>query len=185
MITIQSNRVGTMEISEDRVITFPEGIVGFTELKRFIVADDPNDPTMPFKWLIPLENPDMIFLVTDPGIFFNDYAFDLEEEHKEFIGARTEDDVSVITLLTVPSDPSKITSNLRAPLVINWRSMVGRQLILRSTNYQTKHYIFIQRDAVENEKVSTASSALDENTNVLLGGADALLGKDGGALTGK
>jgi len=177
MITIESSRVGKIEVKEDRVIHFPEGLVGFPDLKRCIVADDPNDIGMPFKWLIPLENPEMLFLMTDPGIFFSDYAFDLDEEHREYIGVRSEDDVSVISLLTVPSDPSKITANLRAPLVINWRTMVGRQIILRNTNYQTKHYIFIQRES--DAQVTTANSTVEVLNNILLSPATARAGDAG------
>lgn len=146
---IKSRRFGDFEVKEERIISFSDGLLGFPEMKRFILADDPSNPTIPFKWLISVDNPDLTFLVTDPGIFFKDYVIDLSEEDRRRLSARSEDDVSVITLLTVPDETKKITANLRAPLVINWKTLVGRQVVLRESNYTTKHYVFIQGPLTE------------------------------------
>lgn len=156
---IQSSRFGVIDVNEERIIQFKDGILGFPSMKRFILADDPNDATLPFKWLIAVDQPDLAFLVTDPGIFFKDYVFDLPEDDRNKIEARSEDDVSVITLLTVPNDPSKITANLRGPLVINWKTLVGRQLILKDTDYTTKHYIFMQKPTETKEEANASTEA--------------------------
>lgn len=158
---IESTRIGRVEVKEDRVIRFENGLLGFSDLKEFILADDPVDISMPFKWLVSIANPEIIFLVTDPGIFFKDYVFDLPAEDSKALGVNTEDDVSVITMLTVPSEAKKMTANLRGPLVVNWRTLQGRQVILKDNRYTTKHYVFIQ-DAGENkagsDKNATAST---------------------------
>lgn len=141
---LTSSRIGTIEVSDDRVIHFNEGLLGFETLKSFVLCDDPIDAEMPFKWLVSVENPEMIFLVTDPGIFFKDYLFDLHADDQAAIGASTSEDVSVVTILTVPDDPKQITANLRGPLVVNWKTLKGRQVVLKDTNYVTKHFIFTQ-----------------------------------------
>ncbi len=156
---IQSKRFGDIEVKDDRVIHFKEGVLGFPQLKRFILADDPNDMMLPFKWLISVDAPDTAFLVTDPGIFFKDYVFDLPEDDRSKIGATSEDDVSVITMLTVPPEPKKITANLRGPLVINWRTLVGRQIVLRDSSYTTKHYIFLQETPEAKQEASSQTNA--------------------------
>lgn len=153
---IESKRFGTIEVGDDRIIQFRDGLMGFPEMKQFILVDDPADRGLPFKWLISVETPELAFLVTDPGIFFKDYVFDLSEDDRIKIGANTEDEVSVITMLTVPADPKKITANLRGPLVINWKTLVGRQVVLKDTDYTTKHYIFLQTN--EDTTKQTASS---------------------------
>src|SRR4051812_11185267 len=122
MTRIESKRVGVLEVKEDRVIHFPEGIVGFPDLKHFVMADDPDDGLAPFKWMVPVENADLIFMVTDPGMFFSDYVFDVTEEDQQFLGAQSQDDIAVMTVLTVPDEAMKITTNLRAPLVVNWKT---------------------------------------------------------------
>lgn len=141
---IESKRVGRIDFDESRVITFAEGILGFPTLSRFILCNDPVDETMPFKWLVSIDNPEMMFLVTDPGLFFKDYVFDLTEEEKTYLNFESENDVNVITIVTVPKEPKKMTANLRGPLVINWRTMRGRQVVLKDTHYETKHYLFPQ-----------------------------------------
>lgn len=147
---IESKRFGSINVKEDRVLTFEGGLMGFSELEKFVLVDDQVDPSLPFKWLISIEEPEYGFLVTDPGIFFKDYVFDLSEEDRAAINANTEDDVSVITLLTIPADPKMITANLRGPLVINWKTLKGKQVVLDSTGYATKHYIFLQANDAEN-----------------------------------
>lgn len=141
---IQSKRIGVVEVDERKIIVFDDGLLGFPTLRNFFLADDPAEPDMPFKWLISIENPELMFLVTDPGIFFKDYVFDLTDEDQKNLSAKTAEDLSVITILTVPADPKLITANLRGPLVINWKTMVGRQLILKDSVYETKHFIFDQ-----------------------------------------
>jgi flagellar assembly factor FliW len=166
---IESKRIGRVEVDENRVIRFEDGLVGFPELKTFFLADDPADVTMPFKWLVSAENPELIFLVTDPGIFFKDYVFDLPEEDRRKLQVNTEDDVSVITILTVPSEAKKMIANLRAPLVINWRSLGGRQVILKNTAYTTKHYIFVQETPEQNN--GTDSSKTNSGTGTFATGS--------------
>jgi len=165
---INSKRFGSLEVNEERIIHFKDGLLGFPEMKQWILADDPNDLSLPFKWLICIEQPDLAFLVTDPGIFFKDYVFDLAEEDRSKIGARTEDDISVITLLTVPADPKGITANLRGPLVINWRSLVGKQICLKDSPYTTKHYIFIQTPE-EGKKSGLEAGASNSKTASVAG----------------
>lgn len=147
---IQSNRIGTVDVDETRIIAFDDGLLGFPLLKRWFLADDPNDENMPFKWLVSVENPEFMFLVTDPGIFFKDFVFDLSEEDQKFLNVKSQDDVTVISILTVPADPKEITANLKGPLVINWKTFRGRQIVLKDPVYETKHFIFLQATADQN-----------------------------------
>jgi len=158
---INSKRFGQVEVDQDRIINFKEGLMGFPDFKSCFLVDDPTDPTIPFKWLIPMKNPEISFLVTDPGIFFKDYIFDLSEKDQNALGAQSEDDISVICLLTVPIEAKQITANLRGPLVINWRTLQGRQIVLENTNFTTKHYIFIQDLETAPEPKKVAGSTKD------------------------
>lgn len=141
---IKSERFGDLSFEESRIIKFNDGLLGFPDLNRYVLVDNPNQLDLPFKWLVSVDNPEIGFLVTDPGIFFSDYVFDLEPDEKEQLHLESEEDVSVITLLTVPQEVKKITANLRGPLVINWKTFEARQIILKKGGYTTKHYIFAQ-----------------------------------------
>jgi flagellar assembly factor FliW len=56
-------------------------------------------------------------------------------------------------IVTIPMDPKKMSANLKAPLVFNLNNKLGKQIILKDTQYQTKHFIleemkkFGQKDA--------------------------------------
>jgi len=158
---IESKRFGTIEVKEDRVLTLKGGLLGFSNMTNFVLVDDRADTNHPFKWLVSLDDPECGFLVTDPGIFFSDYVFDLSEEDRQAIGAETEDDILVITLLTVPANPKEITANLRGPLVFNSNTRNGKQIVLANSGYATKHYIFLQaKDSNATEAETTADNAI-------------------------
>lgn len=142
---IKSKRFGEIEVREDRTIKLEGGLLGFqNNMEKFFLVDDPEDPGSPFKWLISVDDPEYGFLVTDPGIFYNDYIVELSKEDRAAIGLTSEEEASVLTLLTIPRDARKITANLRAPLIINSRTMTGRQVVLTNDKYTTKHFVFVQ-----------------------------------------
>ncbi|MDB5038409.1 MAG: fliW [Bacteriovoracaceae bacterium] len=155
---IQSKRIGAVEVDESRIIRFADGLLGFPIAKSFFLADDPAEEGMPFKWLICIEDPELMFLVTDPGVFFKDYVFDLSAEDQKYLNVKSPEDLSVITVLTVPADPKLITANLKGPLVINWKTLVGRQLVLKDSAYETKHYIFMQAVSATPEVAATKNA---------------------------
>ncbi|TVQ76253.1 MAG: flagellar assembly protein FliW [Bradymonadales bacterium] len=157
---IESKRFGCLEVKEDRIIRLKGGLLGFSELENFVLLDDAGDPSLPFKWLVSTDQPEYGFLVTDPGIFFKDYVFDLPQEEAKGLGVQAEGDIQVLVLLTVPSDPKMITANLKGPIVINTRTLAAKQLVLGNSDFVTKHYIFLQAASSEEEvKARTEAAA--------------------------
>lgn len=156
---IESKRFGSIEVREDRILQLKGGLLGFGQHERFVLLDDQEDPNLPFKWLVSVDDPEIGFLVTDPGIFFKDYIFEISEGDRKDIGVEREEDVQVIVLLTVPKDPKQITANLVGPVVVNSKSLRGKQIILEGTSYATKHYIFLQ---TKDEETAAATSAANQ-----------------------
>jgi flagellar assembly factor FliW len=155
---IESKRFGTIEIKDDRVLTLDGGLLGFSNITNFILVDAQGDPRLPFKWMISTEDPEVGFLVADPGMFFSDYVFDLTPEDASQLKIEKPEDITVVTLLTIPADPRMITANLRGPLVFNNQTRRGKQLVLNSHQYATKHFIFLQ-DAKDELKKASAVDA--------------------------
>ena len=77
-LVIQTTRFGRLTVSEDRVLTFSRGLLGFPERQRYalIQAGEENY----FFWLQSVEEPGLAFVVTDPSIFFKTYEVPLKEE---------------------------------------------------------------------------------------------------------
>jgi hypothetical protein len=69
MLEIRTTRYGEMEtvqVSEDTVLAFPEGLPGFERHRRFSLIQDPK--LAPFSWLQSLHDPLVGFLVIEPGL---------------------------------------------------------------------------------------------------------------------
>lgn len=141
VIKFDSTRFGELSVAEGRVITFPNGILGFPEAKRFIILDYEGD--VPFKWLQSVDDPALAFLVTVPNLIKPDYSFCIKEAEISDIGECAEEDVAILAILTIPEgNPKVMTVNLRGPLVINAATMKGKQVILQDESYQIKHPVF-------------------------------------------
>jgi flagellar assembly factor FliW len=135
-----STRFGTFEISEDRIVTFPSGLLGFPEQQRYVILD--HDTEAPFKWLQSVEEPALAFVILDPALFHPNYHVDIPADALTEIKAGERDDLTLVVILTIPSDdPGRITANLRGPLVISHKNKLGKQLIL-ADDFPIRHPLF-------------------------------------------
>ncbi|WDT80192.1 MAG: flagellar assembly protein FliW [Candidatus Manganitrophus sp.] len=64
IIEVNSAKLGPLKVESDRFITFPDGIPGFSNVKRYFLVE--NDKGHPFCWLQAVEDPELAFIVTDP-----------------------------------------------------------------------------------------------------------------------
>lgn len=125
---IETSRFGEIEVSEDRVIEFPGGLVGFPGLVRFLVIDD--EKSAPFRWLQSLDEPNLAYVAVEPKWVVPDYRVDLPPVLAAQLGITQPDDLSVLVIVTIPQDPREMTANLKGPLVFNATTRKGAQLII-------------------------------------------------------
>jgi flagellar assembly factor FliW len=134
-------RFGPIEVEDEKVIHFPEGIPAFEQEHEFVII--PYDEESPYVFLQSLKTPDLAFLMTMPFIFFPDYEFELDDENQQKLGLERQEDMLLYVLLTIPQGRVQdMTANLMAPLVINAANQQARQLVLEHSPYQTKHRLF-------------------------------------------
>lgn len=134
-------RFGTLEVEPEKVLKFPRGMVGFPELKEFFFVPLPENDV--FVWMQAVSNPDVAFLMVNPFVFFPDYEVDLPEAVRKFLEINDPSDVTLLTVVTIPSrNVREMTTNLLAPVVINHVKRIGSQVILESSSYRTKHLLF-------------------------------------------
>lgn len=131
---------GELQIDENEIITFANGIPGFLEEKEFVIL--PFGEETGISIMQAVENSQLAFVVTDPFFFFKDYDFTIDDQVVEQLQLESEKDVTVYVILTVQDPFEKTTANLQAPVVINHTKQLGKQVILTNTNYQTKHRLF-------------------------------------------
>ncbi|NLW41411.1 MAG: flagellar assembly protein FliW [Tissierellia bacterium] len=138
---LHTKHFGKLEIDEEKIIDFPEGILGFEDEKQFIIINS-EDEENPFQWLQSVTNPDLAFVIINPFFVYPNYEIVIPETAQEKLKLKDEKDVAVYSIVVVPEDIEKMTANLLGPIIINTREKLGKQVVLDDDRYTTKHYIF-------------------------------------------
>jgi flagellar assembly factor FliW len=141
MITVETTRFGSIDIADPRIVTMEEGgILGFSHLKTFVLLIP--DEKKPFWWLQSLEDGSIAFMVTDPFKVMSGYETDLSPQDVQHLDIKDVEDVAMFCIVTVNKALQlKITVNLRAPIVVNTKSMVARQIVLERDDYDIRYEI--------------------------------------------
>lgn len=129
MMEIATNRFGTVFVSEDQVWTFPQGLIGFQHLKRYVLLDSRKGASL--QWLQALEDPSVAFLVCDPRVFLPSIEIRLPEESLPLETAKDRriEDLLILALLYVDRAEGKLKVNIQAPLVLDPASRRGVQAV--------------------------------------------------------
>ena len=141
MRKINTSRFGEIEIDEKRIVTFKEGIPGFTDEHEFIIL--PYDEESPYYFMQSLNTPDLAFLLTIPFLFFPDYTFEIDDETMEELEITKKTKVLYYSIITIPNGSIRyMTTNLLAPVILNTENMKAKQIVLEKTRYTTKERLF-------------------------------------------
>ncbi len=122
---------GEIDIEDEKIITFADGIIGFSNLKEFtIIAEETEEKKSSILWLQSMTDGEFSIPVINPLFVKPDYNPSVEDELLKAIGGFDEDNITVLVTITVPEEIEKMSVNLRAPLVINSNTTKGCQIIL-------------------------------------------------------
>ena len=132
---VRTTRFGDVEIAEDRVLTFPKGLLGFVDQTRFCLLQPSEDAC--FLWLQSLEEPGLAFVVTDPALFIPDYSVPIRADQMESLDMHSLDDAQVFVIVNKVGET--LTGNLQGPLVVSSTSRVGEQFVLSEKRWTTRH----------------------------------------------
>lgn len=139
---IQTKYLGEILITEDQIIKFPQGILGFENNQEFIILNIIDNDN--FKILQDLKHPNIAFFIINPWDFYKNYTVDLPDEELGKIGIfpNQNNEFVVFNIVTLGKTFQESTANLLAPIVINTENKSGRQFIQNDTIYTTRHSIF-------------------------------------------
>ena len=140
---LNTKNFGEIEIHEQNIIHFPEGILGFEDERQFVIINN-EDEQNPFHWLQSIQTPELAFVIINPFFVYPNYDIVIPKSVQEKLKIRTEKDVAVYSIVVVPENVEKMTTNLLGPIIINVNEKLGKQVILDDDRYTTKHYIFQQ-----------------------------------------
>ena len=129
-------------------IKFEKGIPGFEHLRDFSILDVENNKQ--FKIIQSTEEENISFVVVNPFEIYKEYVIDLNDEIIKELDIKNSEDVLVLSIMTLGKTLEKSTLNLKAPLIINIKNNLAKQLILQSEKYETKHPLIRREKNVSN-----------------------------------
>lgn len=133
---------GEIGIDEQKIINFPEGIIGFKNLKNFLLIHDSENEDSKITWMQSIDEPAFAIPVIDPLVVKEDYNPVAEDELLECIGEITDNELFIMVTLKVPDDINNMSVNLKAPLVINPNTRKGCQILVQNEDYMVKYPIY-------------------------------------------
>lgn len=164
---IQTSRFGPVQLKAEDILEFPEGILGFNDLRRFVLLDDPNDEI--FAWLQSCDTAQIAFPVLEPELFSPGYKPGLTKHDLEALGLKSAERIRSYAIITIPDDPTQMTANMKAPIIINIEQKIARQCVLQDNNLAIREPIFgkLQQRVVQNPQVPIKDQA-SERTAIRL-----------------
>lgn len=140
-MVINTKRFGEITVDTHKIITFPYGILGFEEYKRYILIHEENSI---FSFLQCLDQPELAFVVIMPELIKPDYQVYLESQYVKELKLEDASDGAVYGIVTIPENLADMTINLQAPLVINTKTLLGKQIVLMDETYSTRHNVIAE-----------------------------------------
>lgn len=137
---VKTDYLGDVEVDEQEIYIFEEGLYGFPDSKRFVFIGGIT-AEFPFLWMQSLDESHAVFVVTNPFLFREVYDFELPDAAIGALELNGIEETAVYTLVVIPQEVKDITTNLKSPIVLNLRNKKGRQVILNE-DYPVKHRLF-------------------------------------------
>lgn len=141
-MNITTKVFGEITIDDDKIIEFPNGIIGFPELTQFALVHDSEKGTETIHWLQSLQEPAFAMPVLDPLLVCTEYNPEVDDELLKPLGTLVPDETLVLVTVTVPKDLTQMTINLKGPFVINVAEKKATQVIVEGDKYQVKFPIY-------------------------------------------
>lgn len=124
---------GEIEIDENKVITFVNGMVGFPDMKKFtLIYDEEKKNKGGIMWFQSLDEPEFAMPVMEPNAILPEYNPTVNDELLSPLGELTPDNLYVLVTVTVPSDITKMTANMKGPIIINTDTLLASQIVVEN-----------------------------------------------------
>lgn len=140
---IQTKIFGEIEINEDKLIHFGNGIIGFPEMKDYVLLfEEEETSSFSIAWLQSTEEPLLALPVVDPLSVIESYEPIVEDELLTPLGKMEGEEMLVLSVITVPSKLEDMTINLKAPIIVNSGTRKGCQIIAGNTDLEVKYPVY-------------------------------------------
>ena len=150
MIEIESRVLGKVEVSDEMLFHFDNGLLGFEDYKDFYLLNMGSDKS--FSILQSKVDKDICFILVDPFTIFLDYSPEVHDDDINSLDIKDKADLLLLAIVTIRATPeSSMTANLLGPLIFNTKNHKSKQCITEGDNYSTRHS-FILTEVKEDGK---------------------------------
>jgi flagellar assembly factor FliW len=162
-VKITTTRFGELEVDKKDIIEFTEGLLGFENLKKFFIVD-PGDQTL-ILWLQSTDDAGTAFPIIEPKIFQPNYMVKLLPVELNSLALENLQNASVYTVLTIPQNVTEMSANLKAPIIINNKTKMARQIVLQDSKLEVRFKMYMD---LKKYIVNYSNNASDDSkrTNV-------------------
>ncbi|RMD97991.1 MAG: flagellar assembly protein FliW [Deltaproteobacteria bacterium] len=138
-LRFHSTRIGEFEVNEEQIFFLPDGLIGFPQNRNYCMIELEEQPQI--ELLQSLDDPRLGFCLVQPAHFFPDYRLSLPPKERDLLSITREEQIETWVIVTFHRDPFRVTANLQAPLLLNRKKRIGRQIVLRELPYHTHHLL--------------------------------------------
>lgn len=139
---VNTRLFGEIEIEQDKIICFENGIIGFPDCRNFTLIYDKEDGKKNnISWLQSMDEPAFALPVINPLVIKEDYNPTVEDEFLKGLGSLTPENIYVLVTVTVPQKIENISINLKAPIIINTDERKAIQVIIED-DFPVKYMIY-------------------------------------------
>ncbi len=150
---IKTKYFGEINLCEEKIITFENGLIGFEEYKTYtLLYDSEKKEETNLMWLQSTEEEGLAFPVINPLNVKPDYNPSIEQELLSPLGELNDNNICILLTVTVPQDIKQTAVNLKAPLIINSDTRKGCQLIVDNKDYPIKYNLYEAMQKAKREK---------------------------------
>jgi flagellar assembly factor FliW len=147
---IMTDRFGEFIVDDNKIVTFPYGMIGFENIREFIILE--IDPYKPIYWLHSIKNKSLYFPAIIPFEFYMGYSVDITDSDISELKIDSPKHVLLMNIVNIPEDKSKMTVNLVSPIIINVMCGLGKQITL--TNQPRENFsIYKIYQRLQNRKI--------------------------------
>ena len=139
---VQTKFFGEIDLPEEKIITLERGLIGLEQYKKYTILYDEEKEDNNISWFQSCDEPSLALPVIKPWLVKEQYNPVVEDELLTNIGELTEENLVILLTMTVPDDITKMSVNLKAPIIINADSRKGAQLIAENDDYEVKFMVY-------------------------------------------
>ena len=142
---VETRVFGEIDIEDEKIINFEDGIIGFPDLKKFtLIYDEEKENNSNIIWMQSLDEPAFAMPVMNPLLVKENYNPIVEDELLKALGNLAEENTLVLVTVTVPQNIEKTSVNLKAPIVINAKEKKAVQVIVEDEDVKYEIYDILQ-----------------------------------------